>query len=443
MQRRFTYLLAVLLLSTGLASAQGWSVSEAAEPYRGTTIRALFLDRPGYDAAITLLPQFEEATGIQVVWETLPYENSRERQVLDFTTMSAEFDVALIDVVWIGEFAEAGWIVPLAQFYEDEALADPNLNLDDFFPLLLDSFGTWNEEIFGLPFDNYSGLLFYNRCMLEDAGFDGPPQTWTELLEDYAPALTGDGRFAFALQSRRGETQSADSFMRVLWPFGGSLIDPDSFEPNLLSEASQAGLNFRQDLMNYMPPGIVDFDHNEAVQALAQGNVAMITEWSSFYATLNDPNQSVITDCLAVAAEPAGPAGRKPALGGFSLGINAFSSDAQQAAAWLFIQWITSQEMARDYVLAGGVSGRMGVYEDPDIAEIAFVPPLVESWQDGVPFFRPRFPEWPEISEIIADFGTRMMLEQVSVEEGARILNEQVGTILERAGYFNGRERLQ
>ena len=36
--------------------------------------------------------------------------------------------------------------------------------------------------------------------------------------------------------------------------------------------------------MKYMPPGIVDYDHAEAVNALAQDQVAMITEWSAFYA---------------------------------------------------------------------------------------------------------------------------------------------------------------
>jgi len=444
MRRTVQFIALLTLMVAQLGFSQEWSLSEAAAPYEGTTIKALFLDRPGYVAAQELLPQFEEATGINVEWETLPYENAREREVLDFTAAAAEFDVVLIDVVWVGEFAASGWLTPLETFYNDPALADPNLNLEGFFPVLLDSFGTWDEVVYGLPFDNYSGLLYYNRCMLEDAGLDGPPQTWTQLLEEYGPALTQGDQYAFALQSRRGETQSADSFMRVLWPFGGSLIDPETFEPNLTSEASLAGLQFRQDLMQYMPPGIVDFDHSEAVNALAQGRVAMITEWSSFYTTLSDPEQSTITDCLGVTTEPEGPAGLKPALGGFSLGVNAFSSPEEQAAAWLFIQWITSEEMARPYVEAGGVSGRTSVYEDPEIRErYPYVEPLVASWENAVPFFRPRFPEWPAISELIADVGTRMMLGQVSVEEGAGSLNEQIRGILEAAGYYADRPKLQ
>ena len=441
-------LVAGLLLALNFASAQEWSLSEAAAPYEGTTIKALFLDRPGYVAAQELIPQFEEATGIDVEWEVLPYENSREREVLDFTSATADFDIVLVDVVWIGEYAASGWLTPLETFYNDPALADPNLNLDGFFPVLIDSFGTWDGVVYGLPFDNYSGLLYYNRCMLEDAGFDSPPATWTELLNDYAPKLTNASKnqYAFALQSRRGETQSADSFMRVLWPFGGSLIDNETFEPNLQSDASLEGLNYRQSLMEYMPKGIVDYDHSEAVNALAQGRVAMITEWSSFYSTLADPESSTVTDCLAVATEPEGSAGLKPALGGFSLGVNSFSSPEEQAAAYLFIQWMTSEEMAQPYVEAGGVSGRTAVYEDPAIAEaFPYVEPLVTSWQadTAVPFFRPRFPEWPQISEIIADYGTRIMLGEISVDEGAATLDEQVRGVLEQGGYYADRPKIQ
>lgn len=442
---RIFALLALLLmaLAPGFATAQEdeWSLAAAAEPYQGVTINAAFLPRPGYEAAIALIPEFEEITGIDVTWEQNPYENTHEIEVLDFISGEATFDVVLIDVVWIGEFAENGWVVPLEPFMEDSSLADPNLNLEGFFPILLEAFGTWNETVYGLPFDNYSGLLYYNKCMLEEAGFDGPPETWTELLEEYGPALTHDDQYAFALQSRRGETQSADSFMRVVWPFGGSLLDED-FRPNLSSEESLAGLQFRQDLMEFMPPDIVERDHDETVQGLAQGRVAMITEWSGFYAYLADPETSTITDCLGVGVEPAGPAGTYPALGGFSLGINSASTPEEQAAAWLFIQWITSEEIAPKFVEAGGVPARMSVYEDEELkAEYPYFEPLVTSWAEyGNPIHRPRFAEWPEISEIIAQYGSEMMLGTITVEEGVAAIEEEILRILEP--YYEGEKPL-
>ncbi len=425
------------------ARAEAWDIAKAAAPYKGTELHVIFLDRPGYRAIIKLLPEFEKQTGIKIDYEIVPYENTREKEVLNFNGQG-DLSIALVDLVWIGEYAENGWIQPIDKFSKDASITDPNLNLKGFFPLLLDAFGSWGGTTYGLPFDNYSGLLFYNKCMLKDAGFDKPPETWDALMNDYAPKLTDPAkkRYGYALQSLRGETQSADSFMRFLWPFGGSLLDK-SFHSNLLSADSQKGLKDRQALMKDMPPGIVSWDHAEAVNGLAQGQVAMITEWSAFYSTLTDPKTSKLGDCLAVAPEPAGPSGRLPALGGFSLAVASQAPEKEQKAAWIFIQWATSEAIAKPYVEAGGVSGRSAVYEDPAIkASYKFVEPMVASWQKGVPEFRPRFPAWPAISEIVAEFGSKMMLGEVSVEQGSKDIGTRMEAILQKEGYYDGKKKL-
>ncbi|MDT8855485.1 sugar ABC transporter substrate-binding protein [Paracoccaceae bacterium Fryx2] len=433
-------LAAAAALAAG-SPASAWTLEEAAKPYAGTTVDVLFLDRPGYAAAKAMLPEFEAATGIKVNHTTVPYENALGEQVRDFVA-GGDIDVALIDLVWLGNFAENGWVVPVDTFTSNPDLADPELDMADFFPLPLKAFGEWNGTLYGLPFDNYSGLLFYNSCMLKDAGFDGPPETWADLKDVYGPALTKDGKYAFALQSKRNETQSADSFARVLWPFGGSFLNAE-FRSNLNSPESQTGLQFRQDLMQYMPDGIVAYDHSEAVNGLAQGDVAMITEWSAFYSTLASPDTSTLGDCLAVAPEPKGPAGRKPALGGFSLAVAAQADDAEKAAGWLFIQWVTSKANAGKYLELGGVPARQSAYADPALAETyKFIPALVESWQDGVPEFRPRFAEWPAITEIVQEWGTKMMLGEVSVEEGAKTIGEKMEAVLAEAGYYDGKKPL-
>lgn len=426
------------IMATGAnADGHGWSLKDAAAPYAGTTIDVVFLLRPGYEAIEAMLPAFEEETGIKVNIIKHPYENALGEQVRDFVA-GGDLDVALIDLVWIGNFAENDWILPMADVQAKFPKAvDPDLDIDDFFPLVLNAFGGWNDTLYGLPVDNYSGLMFYNSCMLKDAGFDGPPKTWAELKDVYGPALTKDGKHAFALQSKRNETQSADSFARVLWPFGGSFLN-DEFKSNLMSEESQAGLKFRQDLMQYMPDGIVAYDHAETVNAFSQGDVAMITEWSAFYSSVVSPETSKIADCVEIAPEPKGPAGRKPALGGFSMAVASQADEAEQAAAYLFIQWATSKANAREYLERGGVPARQSVYKEDGLEEFKFVPALVESWQDGVPEFRPRFAEWPEITEIVQEWGTKIMLGDVTTEEGAKEIGTRMEAVLEAAGYYSG-----
>ena len=83
----WTSCLTVALSWLGLSIAQAWSLEEAAKDYKGTEVKFTFLDRPGYRAAIEMLPEFEKLTG--------------------------DLAIALVDLVWMGEFAESGWIVPV------------------------------------------------------------------------------------------------------------------------------------------------------------------------------------------------------------------------------------------------------------------------------------------------------------------------------------------
>ena len=71
-----------------------------------------------------------------------------------------------------------------------------------------------------------------------------------------------------------------------------------------------------------------------------------------------------------------------------------------------------------------------------------FVPALVESWQDGVPEFRPRFAEWPQITEIVQEWGTKMMLGEVTTEEGAQEIGTRMEAVLDEAGYYDGKKPL-
>lgn len=421
-----------------------WSLARAAEPYRGTTITAPFITRPSYEAAIKMIPEFEKQTGIKVKWESIYYEQMRQTLGSDLISEKSRFDIVLIDLIWIGEFASAGWVTPLAPFCNNPLLKDPQLDLNDFFPNLLEAYGTWNKTLYGLPFDSYSGLLYYNKRLLKEAGFDRPPETWQELKDVYAPALTKAGQYAFALQSAKGETQSCDSILRFVWAFGGSLLTSD-FKPNLSCPKSLEGLKFRQELMRYMPEDVVDWDHEQTVDAFAKGKVAMITEWSGLYEWLVDPKTSKISDCLGIAMEPAGPAGRKPPIGGFSLGVNARSSPEKRAAAWLFIQWLTSKQKAHDFILAGGAPGRRSAYEDQELKkQFPYFEPLVTSWgKYGNPIHRPRFQEWPPISRIISNTGLDLMRGKLSVEQGAKMIDDQIYYFLYEAGYYKDKPKLQ
>jgi multiple sugar transport system substrate-binding protein len=117
----------------GAAHADSWSLAQAAAPYRGVSITVVGLDRPSYQAAQKLTPEFEKETGIKVTWDIFPYEDTLKEETLNFFSNSQQFDAILSDVVWPVNFADPGWVVPLKHFTDNPALADPDLDEKDFF----------------------------------------------------------------------------------------------------------------------------------------------------------------------------------------------------------------------------------------------------------------------------------------------------------------------
>ncbi len=431
-------LLGLAAVGSPAGSAAGWSLKDAAAPYKGMTINVVVLDRPSYVAEKQLIPQFEQETGINVKTTTYPYESTLKAETLNFVSNSNQYDGILSDVIWVGTFANSKWVVPMTTFTTNTKLADPTLDLKDFFPVWLDAF-KWNNVQYGIPFDSYSGLLYYNSCMLKKAGFSKPPTTWTQLRDTYGPKLTnkGAGTYAYALQSLRGETQTADSFSRFLWDFGGSWYDAKTYAPQLDSAGAQKGMQFRQSLAAIMPPGIVSDDHAQVVQLMAQGKVAMITEWSSFYTTLNDPATSKIGSCLAVTKEPAGPAAADPAFGGFAYMVSSQSPKAKQEATYLFVQWLTSKSVAPQLIHKGAVVARKSADTDPALQkQYPYLDPMVTQWAHSNYDWRPRIPQYPQMSEVVANYGSQIQQGSLGIKPGLDKINSEIKGILTSGGYL-------
>lgn len=416
---------AMVGLGAGAPSAHAWSLKQAAAPYKGMTVTVVGLHRPSYVAAQKLTPQFEKETGIHVKWVLYPYEESLKAETLNFVSHSQQFDAILSDVIWPVDFTQAHWVEPLKKFTSNKKLADPNLDLSDFFSIWMNGF-TVHGTRYGLPFDSYSGLLYYNKKILKEHGISGPPKTWTELRADakklYDPSKN---LYGYALQSARGETQTADSFTRFLWPWGGRYFDAKSKKMTLDQPDAIAGQEFRQSLVKYMPKGIIADDHAQVVQLFGQGQVAMITEWSAFYPTLK---ASSVGSDLGIAVEPAGPKGTYAAFGGFAYMVSAQIPKKLQNATWLFIQWLTSKEMAKPMIEAGAVVARKSADTDPSLqAKYPYLKPMVATWEhDSVPDWRPQLACYPYFSQLVSQYGSDIEDGTYTVKKGMKLLNDKL-----------------
>jgi len=432
---------AALTVSTVAAGAD--PLADAAAGLAGTRVRGLVLDRPAWKAVVDRTPEFERRTGIRVELTPVAYEDAHDLQVAAFPGGDPP-TMALVDVVWLGEFVEAGWLEPLDDLAGPARSAVPGFDFARFAPGMVDALARFDGTLWALPFDAYAGVLFYDACRLRAAGLPGPPRTWDELKDVHGPRLTdpATGRHAFAMASLRGEAQTTDSFLRMLAAFGGRLVD-DDFRSGLDTPAARDALAFRQALAAVMPPAVAGWDHAETLQALARREVPMVTEWSAFEAILADPAQSGLGDCLAVAPEPEGPAGRRPPIGGFALGVVATAGPAERAATRLFLQWATSSDLAQSFADAGGVSANTDAYDgDADQASARLASAVLSAWRRADPVFRPRIAAWPALSDAVADVGWRIQVGRTPIDAGLAELGGRIDAILAAAGYHDaGRPR--
>lgn len=336
--------------------------------FEGTDIRFMMNRHPFTNFLEPLIPEFEELTGIDVTLEVFPEDQFRQRRALEVGSGAATLDGFMIMPGQVGaQYLGAGWVRYLDDLISDPSLTMPGLDLDDFYAGAMNTFRD-DEQIFGLPLQIESSLLFYRRDLLEEAGLDGPPETMEELRE-YAAALDNDNRAGFAM---RGKGAAATSqIVNLLYSFGGEWLNEEG-QSALNSPESQEALRFYADLLrNYGPPGPANMHWAEVTSLYAQDQAAMIFDANVFRSIMEDPAQAleVVRENTGYAPLPEGPAGRVPAVLVWGLSINQASDDPE--AAWYFIQWALSPEMQARAILEGVPAARASAWENEEFRATA------------------------------------------------------------------------
>src|SRR5690606_21916622 len=107
-------------------------------------------------------------------------------------------DVAQLGNTWVPEMAALGALEDLGPWVEGSAVVEPAA----FFPGIWDT-NVVDSRVYGVPWYVDTRLLFYRRDLLERAGYDGEPGTWSEWLEAMRriKALVGENGYAVLLET--------------------------------------------------------------------------------------------------------------------------------------------------------------------------------------------------------------------------------------------------
>ena len=343
--------------------AFAWTPTEG-RPYEGETVNVLAVTSSQFEAHEARLAEFEEATGIDVVYDYVPFPNMREALTAEMVAGGGDYDVVSV---------MDQWIVPLRMLLQpigDEIEAQ-GVDLSDF-PQAHMRHGYIDGELVGLPVRGHVQLMFYRPDLLAEAGVE-PPQTWDEMVTVAQAVQEATDASGVALPYGKLSGQNLMVWLNLLWGNGGDLFD-EAGEPIFNSEAgvaaTQTYIGYLQD-DQIVPAGSAVFVEQDAVNSFKQGNSAMLPVWWWVRSQLTDPQQSTLTDeQVAFTALPSMEgAGRTTYTNTWIFGVTDGSDNV--GAATEFLGWLTDPALEREVLLDPNgnevVAVHMSNLRDPEV----------------------------------------------------------------------------
>jgi multiple sugar transport system substrate-binding protein len=224
----------------------------------------------------------------------------------------------------------------------------------------------------------------------------------------------------------------------------GALDFDENMQPVVNSEAAIEATEMWVDLVQVAAPAdVTDYQWYQVSQGFAGGNAAMVIDcdwWAA--ATYEQEDISQVADDLAYAITPPGPDGeRVQDIWFWSLGINGASY--KKEAAWLFIEWATSEPVMRVGTLEynNWNPPRESVWNDPEVVAIT---EEFANYRDVVEQNR-LYAQVPHaVNPLIAAVGDAWwgnvqdaILGTVTVEEALNKANDEMYNIMDMAGYYD------
>jgi multiple sugar transport system substrate-binding protein len=315
----------------------------------------------GFDPIPQLLREFEAAhPGVRVGSEALPASSDEAHQlyVVNLEGQSAGFDVMMLDVIWVPEFARAGWLLDLSPRVRPEELRV-------YFPSAAAA-ATWSGRVWALPWNMNVGLLYYRADLLARYGL-GPPQTWDELVAQVERIRAGerDGRLeGYVWQGKQYEGMMVN-VLEALWANDTDLLGADERVFPDRQRAAEA-LAFLRRLIErgVSPRWITAADEELSRRAFGDGHAIFLRNWPYVLDLLEAPD-SPVRGRVGIAPLPGrsrDTAGRG-STGGSHLGVARHTAHPVEALA--LARFLTG-ERAQRALLAGTLYPTlMPLYRDP------------------------------------------------------------------------------
>jgi multiple sugar transport system substrate-binding protein len=334
-------------------------------------------------------------------------------------------DLAILDSVWVPEFAAAGFLYALEDLDADWVHAEHEV---DFLEAVVAA-NRYDGRTFAVSaFADVAGLWFRRREL--DALALEPPATWAD-LRAIGRAMIRNGvaqPIVMPGGSKGGET-TAYCLIAFLASNGVEVLGPGGVTLN--SPATAQALRFLRRLVDdgLMPADIVGFEWDRPIRLLAEGHAGISFGGSYEARTLAETLGVSLTELwsrVGFVPVPGGPAGARASLTG-TMVYGIFRQAAHPRIAMRVLERVVAPE-----ALAGiaGVTGRIPARRSAvalAAPELPFLTETTELLERAVA--RPSTPLYPRVSAQLQSMLEAVLTGRLGPNAAARRAADMIGAI--------------
>ncbi|KOP27396.1 ABC transporter substrate-binding protein [Hapalosiphon sp. MRB220] len=338
-----------------------------------------------------------------------------------FILGDSPYDLINMDVIWTPKFAAAGWLLDLTDKVTQSQLTA-------FSPKDVEG-GRYKGRLYRIPMRSDVGMLYYREDLLKQAGFN-PPETFTDLIKISQTLKQQDEiNWGYLWQGRQYEGLAA-MFVEVLEGFGGFWVNPNTLEVGLDRPETLKAIAFLKETIQtgISPPGVTTYQEEETRRIFQSGQAAFLRSWPYVWPLANAKDSPIkgkiaIKPMVSASGESSGAC-----LGGWGLGISKTTKHPKEA--WKAIQYFTSEEAQRRFVLkAGFVPSRRSLFTDPQIvATYPYYPQLLEVVEKAV--LRPPIAQYAQTSDILQRYLSAALTNRMSPEAAMKAAAQETRRLL-------------
>lgn len=326
------------------------------------------------------------------------------------------------------EYVPTGAIVDLDQFIQDPKQGLSPEELDDFFPVVLETnrYEDFGGKMYSFPFAKSVLMLYFNKGVLGQAGIEAPPATWDAFLEQCRQIKAKTGKAAYAV------SVDCSTIDGMIFSFGGEVVRGRETlfdSPPALRVFELLETLAKEELAYQITPGTYDDE-----VAFSKNDVAFTIRSSSHRGPASILMQGRQNQ-WGIAALPQGNP-EHPVTVLYGPNITVFNTSLEhQARAWAFIKYFTSAEVNVRWALGTGyVPMRKSAAQHPDIQAFWAEWEYNRAAYDCLSFARsePNLAGWQQVRDLVEKAETEILTGVKSARQAALDLKQAADAVLAR-----------